>query len=371
MKGTQLQKAIQRRADNLKDHLKNNKKITSEAKRIFANERKQREEAGKGDAQKAKPTFLRPQDIAKGDKFDVERTFKTTLGGELRYMTASDLVAFKENIKTLADHYTGGITAKKIIALSSPIDIERCNKEILSVAPHSMKNGVVHLITNASGKYKERTHNVMVQLLDYNSMALSPDEPTALQIKSRISLGNLKFECDCGKHNFWFRYMASIGGYGYGRQEEGYPKIRNPRLMGLACKHVLRVMHFIQMPLFQNYIKTTMRKERSTQLGKRIKPTTSEQVALVDEHSQKMKQSRTRNVKINQALRERELNRRANTQAKKVTNRRIAQMAKEQNITKSEAEQSLKVDARAQLLSLLKRGLITESAYKTLLKGVR
>lgn len=370
MSNSQLQKAIKRRSENLKEYLKQNKKITSEANKRFSDDRKQRQERGKDDAKQSQPTFLRPQDIERGLKYDVEKTFKTTLGGDLRYVTADDLKAFKGNIKTLADHYVGGITAKKIISLSSPIDIERCNTEILSVAPHSIKDGVVQFITNASGKYKEKVHYINVQFLEYNSMALSPDMPTSLQIKSRLSLGNVKFECDCGRHTYWYRYMASIGGYGYGRQEEGYPKVRNPRLMGLACKHVLRVMQYIQMPLFQNFIKNSISKERNTQLGKRIKPSVSEQVENIDSHSQKMKQSRTRTVKINPNLRDRELMRRATVQANKFNQRRVRNIAKEQNVTTQEAEHSLKVEARIQLLGLLKRGMITESAYKVLLKGI-
>jgi hypothetical protein len=62
----------------------------------------------------------------------------------------------------------------------------------------------------------------------------------------RLRKGPLKFECDCGRHRYWFRYIATIGGYNAGRPETGYPKIRNPKLFGVACKHVLRVMSDIE-----------------------------------------------------------------------------------------------------------------------------
>lgn len=58
--------------------------------------------------------------------------------------------------------------------------------------------------------------------------------------------GHLSFDCDCERHRYFFRYIATIGGFNAGRDETGYPKIRNPGLKGVACKHVLRVMAELQ-----------------------------------------------------------------------------------------------------------------------------
>ena len=54
--------------------------------------------------------------------------------------------------------------------------------------------------------------------------------------------GGRKFDCSCDRHRYFLRYVATIGGFNAGRDETGFPKIRNPGLKGVACKHVLRVM---------------------------------------------------------------------------------------------------------------------------------
>jgi hypothetical protein len=64
--------------------------------------------------------------------------------------------------------------------------------------------------------------------------------PAANALKLRKS--RLLFECSCGRHTYFYRYLATIGKYGCGRAEVGFPKIRNPELKGVACKHVIRVM---------------------------------------------------------------------------------------------------------------------------------
>ncbi len=73
--------------------------------------------------------------------------------------------------------------------------------------------------------------------------AADADDPKApKQVANWLRKQKLAFDCDCGRHRYFLRYVATIGGFAAGRQEWGYPKIRNPGLKGVACKHVLRVM---------------------------------------------------------------------------------------------------------------------------------
>ena len=60
-----------------------------------------------------------------------------------------------------------------------------------------------------------------------------------------LNYGKLKFECDCGRHDYWYRYIATIGKYNYGIDESRYPSTRNPNVTGVACKHALRVMKHV------------------------------------------------------------------------------------------------------------------------------
>ena len=54
-----------------------------------------------------KPTFLRPEHIAKGEDYDVERVLYTTLGQQKgeppRKITREDIMAFKDNIDLLRE----------------------------------------------------------------------------------------------------------------------------------------------------------------------------------------------------------------------------------------------------------------------------
>lgn len=193
--------------------------------------------------------ILNPNEL-QGD-YDAGRLLQTTLGGEIRDLTADDLAAFRQNARSLGRRFKGGITPRQVIDMSRSIDRKRARTEITVAVPSSARTvrGAgrsadsleVRFITNASKRHGTYRHFVTVQFLGYPnaiaSGALSPDK-AASQIRKQA----VRFDCDCGRHTFWYRYIATVGNYNAGRAENGYPKIRNPNLAGVACKHVLRVM---------------------------------------------------------------------------------------------------------------------------------
>lgn len=249
-----------------------------------ARDRAQRAEAEKeievvDGVKKPTPRFLRPSDLEgkDGGNYDLKRALYTTLnikeGEQPRKITRDDIIAFQENIRILADKYTKGITARVVINLSHNDDIVRANKEIPLAAPVSRAAGLVHFITNAAKGSKDPNHHVNVEFMNFSSVVSDIEKQTTTTIKNRLSEGKIKFECDCGRHKYWYRYMATIGGYGLGRQESGFPKLRNPNLMGVACKHVLRVMQFILSASGQAYLKASVEKDRTKQHGQRYAQT--------------------------------------------------------------------------------------------------
>jgi hypothetical protein len=100
-------------------------------------------------------------------------------------------------------------------------------------------------MTNASKESKDDRHHVTVEFMGY-PVAVSGPEKSAAKAALLMRRQNVRFDCDCGRHTYWYRYLATIGNYNAGRAESGYPKIRNPNLAGMACKHVLRVMTEIE-----------------------------------------------------------------------------------------------------------------------------
>ncbi|EPA1084307.1 phage tail protein, partial [Escherichia coli] len=60
------------------------------------------------------------------------------------------------------------------------------------------------------------------------------------------------FDCDCGRHQYWYRYIATAGNFALAPPKEyAFPKIRNPNLKGIACKHVIHAMTRLQSASWQ------------------------------------------------------------------------------------------------------------------------
>lgn len=204
----------------------------SEVARIRQAEAEQRQQAR---------TILDPLDVA--GEYDAARLLKTTLGGQVRPITLEDLRQFSYLANRLGKRFKGGITARGVIDASLPIDRDRSNAQIRTAVVMKAQAGMLHFVTNASHDSDAVRHHVHVEFPAFKAFAASPQDPRKL---ARPMLdGPLKFDCDCGRHRFWYRYLATKGGFAAGRPETGYPKIRNPNLVGVACKHVLRVMQAV------------------------------------------------------------------------------------------------------------------------------
>jgi hypothetical protein len=199
----------------------------------------------------AAATILNPDEVA-GD-YDAKRMLMTTLGGRVRPLTNEDLRQFQHNIRQAKKKYKGGISAKQAIDLSLPEDRKRAAEEIKNALPVSSQAGVVHFQTNAGPKSDKQRHHVYVQFLNFEAAVSSPKH--ADKIVQELIDGKLKFDCDCGRHRFWHRFTATIGQWNYRLAEQGFPRVRNPGLHGVACKHVLRVMTMVrQSPTIKGYL---------------------------------------------------------------------------------------------------------------------
>jgi len=210
----------------------------------------------------AATTILHPNEVT--GEYDAGRMLQTTIGGAgaLRALTHEDLRTFSRNVKTAGRQFKGGITAKTVIERSDLRDRELSNQQIHTAVPVSHKGGRIHFITNAGPGSKDVRHHVHVELLNYANGISSPGKLDV--IAKYLAAGPLKFDCDCGRHTFWYRFISTIGGFNAGRHEQGYPKIRNPNLRGIACKHVLRVMRQLTMPNVRQVLVKMIEQGRAT-----------------------------------------------------------------------------------------------------------
>ncbi len=226
------------------------KGAVGEAKARAKADADRRAAAGTGD----QSVILKPQDV-RGD-YDAARLLATTLGGKLRALTSDDLAAFRHNADLLGKRFRGGVTPRNVIDMSETVDRRRAREQITMAVPVSargLKDNSrkidrleVRFLTNASKDSPDDRHHVTVEFMGYPVALASGAKRSAAKAASIMRRENVRFDCDCGRHTFWYRYLATIGNYNAGRPENGYPKIRNPNLAGMACKHVLRVMSEIE-----------------------------------------------------------------------------------------------------------------------------
>ena len=229
----------------------------------FAAKMKADLEARERAAKTVNSTILSRNEV-QGDKLN--RNLLTTLGGKLRALKPEDLATFRANVGNAiaATQSQGGITPQQVLnlakgrplnyaaadALRSGVrsDVDKARRQITSAILVSAVGGDLRFITPSGGESRASRHVVLVRLKEWENAlgALagisSKDEGAYRRVADNLRKGKVAFECDCERHRYYFRYLATIGGFYAGRPETGYPKIRNPGLKGVACKHVIRVM---------------------------------------------------------------------------------------------------------------------------------
>lgn len=339
-----------------------NKKLLKLGNRVFAQENKRRSQVGEAD-QKGKRVLLTPADIEQGASYDIKHVFMTTLGGELRAMNEEDFKAFRRNIELLQNQYAKGIKVNDVITLARPIDIQRCNREIHLAMPTAFnaETATVRFMTNASGKHGKTEHHQYVEFTQLTPLISSANELQHSNVQKAVK-GKIKFECSCGRHTYWYRYIASVGGFGHGRQETGYPKIRNPNLIGVACKHALRVMQYILSPMFTTYIMKQLEKARKATNLKQQKSTNAQLKKMVEEQYEDKPRALRERVKTAERLlqqRAERLHRKHERQRKREEKKRLAEL--EKSVGKKQAQEIAKKESEAELEKAFKLVSMTHS----------
>ena len=108
------------------------------------------------------------------------------------------------------------------------------------------KAGMLKFMTDTGPNSDRDRHYVMVELRNFEAAATSP-QPSMVMAKEVLK-GPVAVACSCGRWRYWYAYMATAGGYNANpeHKESAFPKIRNPKLRGIACKHILRTMQALK-----------------------------------------------------------------------------------------------------------------------------
>ncbi|HIF9321693.1 TPA: hypothetical protein ACX6QP_002190 [Photobacterium damselae] len=170
--------------------------------------------------------------------------------------TKEDLKEFekdRKNHKIKYDSATAGITFAQMVSGSRDIDIKRANNKVndgsgISRANLSgIKGNIVLVRVKASSISKHEEHQVKIRLEEWDDVMQDPPAGDYKKAAQKAAKGRISIDCSCGRHQYWYRYQATMGNYCVAPPKEfAYPKIRNPKLKGVACKHVLKASVMLQ-----------------------------------------------------------------------------------------------------------------------------
>jgi hypothetical protein len=158
-----------------------------------------------------------------------------------------------ERIKKKYNAATNGAKVGQLIAASDEKDINCVkNGEIKTSALYKIHGNLLHFQVSASPQSNYTHHQVKVRLEEWDSQldGLEADK-TYLQAAKGAATGRVSFTCDCGRHRYWYRYLATTGHFALDPLEGVFPKIRNPHLSGCCCKHVIKTLAVLLSPLIQ------------------------------------------------------------------------------------------------------------------------
>ena len=295
-----------------------------------------------------------------------------------------------------------GILYAELIANARDVDIKRASgmskdgRAIYSARFAKLERGnVVNYRVKASGASVHEEHRVRLRIENWEAeLERSDGEDYKLPVKRALK-GHFSIECDCGRHQYWYRYMATIGGYQLGRPREmSFPKVRNPNLKGTACKHVLLVAKKLQSPSEHTRLARQMEKQAIqvgfTDSGKgatytaRKNEKVSERGAEITERQQeqakaeyqkylKRKNAFTKKIKSNPAAakREQEKIKRLKSQVEK-SQKREQRLQKQIDTLKSKQKQRIKSQISKQAKAVIdvakSMGATQEQAIKSFAK---
>jgi hypothetical protein len=274
--------------------------------------------------------------------------------------TKEDLDALEKNKEAFERKYdknTSGISFQEIMAGSTPIDIKRANNQVSDgsgiTSGHivAVKGNSVAFRVKASAKNGDDDHMAQLRFEEWDDYIEDADVSTKGYQKAAKEAvkGRISIACDCGRHQYWYRYLATIGNYCIAPPKEySSPKIRNPNLKGVACKHVLFVANKLQSPTWANLLATHMKSQ-----AKKTGYTDTKKVLSEDDIKQ---QKKSRKGKINED----------NIQAEfKKYQKRQAALAKKMASSKTEIDKLRKgMKARESTIDKQRKALAKEKKEK-------
>ncbi|EKY4560057.1 phage tail protein, partial [Escherichia coli] len=154
------------------------------------------------------------------------------------YFTPEDIRSFntsRQAHKTKFKSTVPGITYAQLVAQSTSIDIKRANNKVsdgtgIKAATFlGLKHNLALISVNASDESVHQHHRVRIRFEEWDKAVekIAEDGAKKARIAADLCKGRVSFDCDCGRHQYWYRYMATAGNYAVAPPKEyAFPKIR-------------------------------------------------------------------------------------------------------------------------------------------------
>lgn len=246
------------------------------------------------------------------------------------YYTREDLIDFEKQrnrTRQRFDYKTAGIPYNQLISASRKIDVDRANNKvtdgrgITSANLLGFKKNVVYISVKASQISADDNHMVELRLEEWEQALenISDDRSLNRKIAKSLAAGRMSIQCDCGRFKYWYRYIATVGNFVVAPPKEfAFPKEKNSKGYGVACKHIIHAATRLQSPAWHNFIVNALKTQSKSNAYGDDKRTTT---YLLSEKEQK---TANRNRKSQTDLKEARVN---YTRYKK----RMAELEKKQN----------------------------------------
>jgi len=181
-------------------------------------------------------------------------------GHKVKY-TLAELNRMARSAKKVEDKFetkTAGVPVLQLLGASDKKDIMRAHAEIRTAVLYKIHGNMLHFRVSASDDSDFTHHQVKIRLEEWDQQLRGLDAGSYQQSARGAATGRISFNCDCGRHRYWYRYLATIGGFGLDPEEHVFPKIRNPGLKGCCCKHVIKTLATLRMSQVHNRIAKEM-----------------------------------------------------------------------------------------------------------------
>lgn len=229
--------------------------------------------------QNAKRT-LSPAQIREGIRSgQISPEMETAIGKKAdgSSFTVDDLKSFQKARTDTAKRFgKKGITIDQLIAASRPDDVKRANGTFIpkkengwrgnlargAARLYQVRGDTLFFSVRASEESKKQLHQVKIRLQGWNDQLTNERANEKTAVKNALD-GQILIDCDCERHQFWYRYLAGVGGYALTPPaEKDFPKVRNPDLTGACCKHVVAAFQVVRTPTYQAVIASQMKRQR-------------------------------------------------------------------------------------------------------------